>query len=550
MRRSQRLTAPVPPIIVPTCPEGREHGAWRRFIRVVHDDVQVPAPWCCAVNVPVLSLAGVSRSFGLVQVLFDVSIDLRPGEVHALIGENGAGKSTTMKIMSGYLAPSGGEVRLDGRPLTFESSEVAERYGVVLIHQEFNLAEQLSVEQNVFLGRELRRGPFLDKKAMRGRTAALLDRLRCRVHPDARVRDLSNPDKQMVEIAKALGREARVLIMDEPTAVLTNREAAVLFEQVERLRSEGVAILFTSHKLDEVKHISDRVTIMRDGRVVLTAPTAEMTEDAMANAMVGRKLSDLFPERTTPLGQDVALRVRGLTVPGHVEDLSFDLRRGEILGIAGLIGSGRTEAMEGLVGLRRHTAQVEIDGRPVVIRSPRAAQGLGLVYLTEDRKGRGLVLDMGMRENLTLQSLRRFARPFLDRKAEDAALDKAVSDFDIRAPSREVRVRNLSGGNQQKLLIAKIMQADPRIVIIDEPTRGIDIGTKQQIYDFIHRLSGQGVSVIVISSELPEVIGLSDRILVMRQGRITGVVEGAQKTEDAIVRLAMGLDARTQGEAA
>jgi ribose transport system ATP-binding protein len=496
-----------------------------------------------------LSLRNVSRSFGPVQILFDVSLDVRAGEVHALIGENGAGKSTTMKIMSGYLAPTGGEVCLDQRPAAFAGSQAAEAQGVVLIHQEFNLAEQLSVEQNVFLGRELRRGPFLDQRAMRARTAALLDRLQCRVDPDARVRDLSNPDKQMVEIAKALGRQARVLIMDEPTAVLTNREAAVLFEQVERLKAEGVAILFTSHKLDEVKRISDRVTVMRDGRVVMTAPTADLTEDAMAKAMVGRELSDLFPKRATPLGEDLALRVRNLTVPGRAEAITFDLRRGEILGIAGLVGSGRTEAMEGLVGLRRHTGQVEVEGQPVTIRSPREAQAIGLVYLTEDRKGRGLILNMGMRENLTLQNLGRFARPLLDRRAEETALDQAVRDFDIRAPSRAVRVRNLSGGNQQKLLIAKVMQAKPRIVIIDEPTRGIDIGTKQQIYDFIHRLSAEGVSVIVISSELPEVIGLSDRVLVMRQGRIAGSVEGSKKTEDAIVRLAMGL-AGAQGETA
>ncbi len=499
---------------------------------------------------PVLSLHGVDRSFGPVPVLFDVSIDLRPGEVHALIGENGAGKSTTMRIMCGYLAPTAGEVRLDGGPAAFGSSQAAEARGVVLIHQEFNLAEQLSVEQNVFLGREIRRGPFLDKRAMRAQTAALLDRLRCRVSPDARVRDVSNSDKQMVEIAKALGRDARVLVMDEPTAVLTNREAGVLFEQVERLRAEGVAILFTSHKLDEVERIADRVTVMRDGRVVLSAPAAELTQDAMAEAMVGRELSDLYPRRTAPPGREVALRVRGLTVPGHAEDLSFDLRRGEILGVAGLVGSGRTEAMEGLVGLRRHSGSVEIDGRRVVIGSPRQAQELGLAYLTEDRKGRGLLLNMGLRENLTLQSLRGFARPFLDRRAEEEALDRAIRDFDIRAGSREVRARHLSGGNQQKLLIAKVMLTRPRIVVVDEPTRGIDIGTKQQIYQFIHALAAEGVSVIVISSELPEVIGLADRILVMRQGRIAGEVEGAAKTEDAIVRLAMGLGATTGGERA
>ncbi|NDU99703.1 sugar ABC transporter ATP-binding protein [Pseudoroseicyclus tamaricis] len=495
-----------------------------------------------------LELSSVCRSFGPVQVLFDVQIDLRPGEVHALIGENGAGKSTTMKIMSGYLQPTSGEVRLEGKDARFPDSQAAEAAGVVLIHQEFNLAEQLTVEENVFLGRELKRGPFLDRRAMRAKTAELLDRLKCHVSPSARVKDISTPDKQMVEIAKALGRDARVLIMDEPTAVLTNREAEVLFELVERLRADGVAILFTSHKLDEVKRISDRVTVMRDGRVIATTPTAEMTEDQMAEAMVGRELTDLYPARRAPLGDAVALKVEGLDVPGFAQGVSFTLRQGEVLGLAGLIGAGRTEAMEGLVGLRRSTGRVEIDGAPVTIRSPREAQDKGLVYLTEDRKGRGLLLNMGLRDNLTLQSLRDFTNPFLDNKGEDEALTKAIEDFDIRTPSRDARLGNLSGGNQQKLLVAKVMLTGPRIVIIDEPTRGIDIGTKQQIYDFIHRLAEEGVSIIVISSELPEVIGLADRVLVMRRGRIVGEVAGDEKTEDAIVRLAMGLEGEEDRE--
>ncbi|KAA9006862.1 sugar ABC transporter ATP-binding protein [Histidinibacterium aquaticum] len=491
-----------------------------------------------------LSLEGIDRSFGPVQVLFGVAIDLFPGEVHALIGENGAGKSTTMKIMGGYLSPSHGTVSVGGEPVRFRSSDEAEAQGIVMIHQEFNLAEDLTVEENVFLGHELRKGLFLDKKAMREETVALLDRLDCRVDPKARVRDISTPDKQMVEIAKALRRDARVLIMDEPTAVLTNREAEVLFEQVDRLRSQGVALLFTSHKLDEVKRISDRVTVMRDGHVVESRPTSELTADSMAEAMVGRELSNLFPKRSAEISSDIALKVSNLTVPGHATDVSFELRRGEVLGLSGLIGSGRTETMEGLVGLRSHEGTVEIDGEAVKITSPRDAQSRGLVYLTEDRKSRGLVLNMGLRENLTLQSLPRFAKPFLDQKAEEEALDKAIKDFDIRAPDRSMKAGNLSGGNQQKLLVAKIMLAEPRIVIIDEPTRGIDIGTKQQIYEFIHHLAAEGVSVIVISSEMTEVIGLADRIIVMRQGRVAGEVSGAEKTEDAIVRLAMGLGAR------
>jgi ribose transport system ATP-binding protein len=504
-----------------------------------------------ATTAPVLALSQVSRSFGPVQVLFDVDLDLRPGEVHALIGENGAGKSTAMKILAGFLEPTSGEVRLDGRPVAFASSEEAENRGVVMIHQEFNLAAQLTVEQNVFLGRELRRGPFLDHRAMRERTRALLDRLSCRADPDARVRSISVSDKQMVEIAKALSREARVLIMDEPTAVLTNRETEVLLEQVARLRAGGAAILYTSHKLDEVARIADRVTVLRDGHVVLTAPAGELTEDAMATAMVGRQMADLYPPKRPGRSAEVVLAVRDVSVGGTlVEDASFDLRRGEILGFAGLVGSGRTELMEGLVGIREATGTVTLEGRRLATRTVDAARRAGLVYLTEDRKERGLLLNKNLRENLTLLALDRFAGWLIDRRAEDAALTRAMKEFDIRAGDRELRAGNLSGGNQQKLLIAKTMLAEPRVVIIDEPTRGIDIGTKQQIYEFIHRLAEGGTGVIVISSEMPEVIGLADRVAVMRMGRIAGELEGGEITEQAIVRLAMGVRGAQPGEAA
>lgn len=489
----------------------------------------------------VLALRSVSRSFGPIEVLHGVDIALEPGRVHALIGENGAGKSTTMKIMTGYQPPSSGQVLVDGQPISFATMGQAEDLGISLIHQEFNLAEQLTVEQNIFLGRELKRGFLLDKSAMRTKTRELLDRLDCKVSPDRIVSTLSNSDKQMVEIAKALLRDTRVLIMDEPTAVLTRAETAVLMRQVRALREQGAAVLFTSHKLDEVQDIADDLTIMRDGRVVWTGPAAEMDQHQMANAMVGREVLDLFPPKQGALGE-IILHVENLTVPGFAQDISLTLRKGEILGIAGLIGSGRTETFEGLAGLRPATGTVRIKGQPVRIAHPWDALDHGLCYLTEDRKTRGLLLKKGMRDNLTLQALSRFGGFFLDKPAEDRALDQAIRDFDIRG-ARTATVGNLSGGNQQKLLFAKTMLSDPEIIIIDEPTRGIDIGTKQQMYGFIRGLADQGRAIVVISSEMQEVMGLSDRVLIMRQGRIAGELTGADATEDAIVRLAMGVTA-------
>ncbi|TNF18338.1 MAG: sugar ABC transporter ATP-binding protein [Rhodobacteraceae bacterium] len=503
-------------------------------------------------DTPVLSLRDVHKSFGPVEVLHGVDLDIRAGEVLALIGENGAGKSTAMKCLAGYQPVTSGRILLEGRAVTFASLHEGEAAGIVLIHQEFNLAEQLTVEQNIFLGRELRRGLLLDKPEMRRRSREYLARVKCRVDPDTPVSELSNSDKQMVEIAKALGRNARVLIMDEPTAVLTNAEAAVLFEQVEALRASGTAIVFTSHKLGEVKQIADRVSVMRDGAVVHTGQVAEMSEDQMATAMVGRDVSDLYPAKAkVSADAPVMLRVEGLDVPGHARSLSFDLRQGEILGIAGLVGSGRTEAMEGLCGLRpASAARIEIGGERVQIRRPSDALRHRLCYLTEDRKLRGLLLDKGMRENLTLQALRKFGGVLIDRQAEEAALSRAIGDFDIRAGRRDVRVGNLSGGNQQKLLLAKVMQSDPEILIVDEPTRGIDIGTKQQIYAFLSQLAASGHGIIVISSEMQEIIGLATRVLVMRQGRIAGEVAGEAITEEAIVRHAMGVGADPSERAA
>ncbi|MDO5705837.1 MAG: sugar ABC transporter ATP-binding protein [Paracoccus sp. (in: a-proteobacteria)] len=488
----------------------------------------------------VLALEQISKSFGPVEVLHGVDLALNAGEVHALIGENGAGKSTIMKILGGFLAPTSGRVLLDGQPAAFRSGPEAEAAGIVVIHQEFNLAPALSVAANIFLGREITRAGRLDHRAMNEAAADLLTRLGTAIRPDARIRDLSVPDRQMVEIAKALSRRARVLIMDEPSAALTHREVEALYAQVDRLRAEGVALMFCSHRLDEVTRLADRITVLRDGRVVRRALRGEMTEDDMATAMVGRELTDIFPPRDTATGEEL-LRVEGLSVPGLVHDADLILRRGEVLGIAGLVGSGRTELAEGIAGLRPATGRISVGGRPVPIRRPRDAAGAGIAYLTEDRKEAGLLLQKPLTRNLTLAALHDFGF-VIDRAREAQAMADATRDFDIRAASPMMPAGALSGGNQQKLLLAKTMLTGPMIVIIDEPTRGIDVGTKQQIYRFVRDLARQGRGVIVISSEMAEVIGLSDRVLIMRQGRIAGEVAGDAITEENIVRLAMGLD--------
>jgi ribose transport system ATP-binding protein len=491
---------------------------------------------------PILSAQDISKSFGAVQVLFGVDFDLHPGEVHALVGENGAGKSTFMKILGGYLAPSAGTVRVDGRPVACEGPGPREALGIVLIHQEFNLAEHMTVEENVFLGRELTRGPFVDRTAMRARCRAVLDELECRVDPATRVRDLSVSEKQMVEIAKAVTHEVRVLIMDEPSAVLTGAETAVLFRLIRKLTAQGVAVVYISHKLDEIQAISDRVTVLRDGRHIATRSTSGLAQDDIAQLMVGRSMADLYPAKALPDARaPVLLEARGLSVPGRVQAASFALRRGEILGFAGLVGAGRTELMEGLLGLRRASGAVLRDGRPIRLRHLEDATRARIAYLSEDRKGKGLLVGQGLRQNLTLLALPRFGGFLIDEARERAALERAVEEFDIRARDLDVPAGALSGGNQQKLLLAKTMLVEPEILVADEPTRGIDVGTKRQIYLFLHDFARRGGAVILISSEMQEIIGLSHRVVVMRSGIVTGTLEGEAIEEGEIVRYATGL---------
>ncbi|MFC5068647.1 sugar ABC transporter ATP-binding protein [Flaviflagellibacter deserti] len=494
------------------------------------------------------SLAGVSvafdgivKRFGPVEVLHGVSFALEPGRVYGLLGENGAGKSTLMKILAGYEAPSAGSVLINGEPVSFRTSRDAETLGIVLIHQEFNLAEDLTVAGNIFLGHEKKRGWFLNEAAMREGALAAMRQVGLDIDPATPVRRLIVAEKQLVEIAKAVARRARLLIMDEPTATLTPSEAARLFALIARMRADGVTVIYISHKLDEVERITDEVIVMRDGRFVGRAPTHTVTRHAMATMMVGREIADQFPPRlTVDETRAPALGVRKVSVPGWAYEASFEVRPGEILGFAGLVGAGRTELFEGILGLRPASGTIELQGRAVKFRSLRDAAKYGLTYLSEDRKGKGLHVDFPLGPNLTLMALERYAKPWLDPSAERRALEGAVDEFGIRAGSLSVKASSLSGGNQQKLALAKVLHPEPKVVVLDEPTRGVDVGAKREIYFLIHRLAQQGLAVIVISSELIELIGLANRVAVMRAGRIVATLSGEELNEETMIAYATG----------
>ncbi|WP_299479486.1 sugar ABC transporter ATP-binding protein [Cypionkella sp.] len=486
----------------------------------------------------------LSKSYGPITVLSDVALEILPGEIHAVIGENGAGKSTLMRLLSGYTAPSAGYLEMSGQRVQFDTSVAAEAAGVVLVHQEILLAPDLTVAENLFLGRELSRGFMVDDREMNRRAAQVLASIGAHCHPRDRVDDLPLAQRQLVQIARALLEPRKVVIFDEPTAVLANDEVAALLAVVRGLRDQGAAVLYISHRLDEVEALADRITVLRDGRMIGTWPAKGLTQRDMAELMVGRKLDMLYPAKRPASSAEPLLKVENLVVDHGVAEGSFAVQPGEVLGIGGMIGSGRTELCEGLIGLRPSQGRALINGKVISHRSVAAWQAAGLVYLTEDRKGKGLLLDEPLASNLTLQALDTVhGRVTLDRRKETTALDKAVLDYDIRVRSVHLDAGQLSGGNQQKLLLAKVMLTDPAVVIIDEPTRGIDIGNKSQIYEFIDKLVRSGKACIVISSELSELVGLSDRVLVMRGGRIVAELTGDQITEQNVVYAA------TSGEA-
>ena len=499
----------------------------------------------------VLRAESISKSFGPIEVLSGISLDLKPGEVHAVIGENGAGKSTLMRILSGHLAPTKGNLHLNGQPITFSGPVDAESQGIVLVHQEILLAPDLTVAQNLFLGREIRRFGFVDDAAMRERARAILRELGTGIDPDRQVRRLSIADRQLVQIARALLVPHKVVVFDEPTAVLTPIEAESLFEIIRQLRAQGVAVLYISHRLNEVKAIADRVTVLRDGRHVATRDIEGLEPIEMARLMVGRDMSKLYPEKPATASDQVAsdrarhggAGLRGECVLQPASRRDPRLRRPDRCRPHGTVrGHRRPSPGHGTIAL---------DGKQVHFRDAREAMASGIVYLSEDRKGKGLLLQQNLRVNLTLAALENFTRgSFIDVAAEEQALDKAIKDFDIRTRRRDLLAGQLSGGNQQKLLLAKMMLVEPRIVIIDEPTRGVDIGTKEQIYRFIAALAAEGRAVVVISSEMQELIGLCHRVVVMRNGRVAGEVAQGDLTEDAIVYLATGVHEERAAEIA
>lgn len=491
---------------------------------------------------PRLEARDVVMQFPAVRALDGVSFSFEEAEVHGIVGENGAGKSTLMRILAGVLQPTSGAVLLDGKEIRFHSVRDALKNGIAMIHQELDLVDDLTAAENVFLGSELSRFGLIRKREMIERTRELLGCVGAKFAPNVRVSDLSIAGKQLVEIAKALSHDARILIMDEPTAVLTDVETESLFSLIDELRRQGVTVIYISHRLSDVERICDRITVLRDGVLVRTLSKGEADQREIASLMVGRELSDLYPPKQNPTSDETILEAVDFAVEGQVNSASLRVRPGEILGLAGLIGAGRTEFAQAIIGARTKVqGEAFLDGKRVVIRSPFDAMRVGIAYVSEDRKGIGLVSDLNVAENCTLANLRRYCAPLLSKSKEMRAAERWKRKLDIRANDLRVPILHLSGGNQQKVSIAKWLEISPRVIILDEPTRGVDVGAKREIYSLIHRLASEGTACVLISSELPEIVGLCHRVIVMKDGRTVAELEGKQISETEIMRHAAGV---------
>jgi inositol transport system ATP-binding protein len=489
-------------------------------------------------------MAAISKSFSGIAALNDVKLEVACGEVHAVMGENGAGKSTLMKILSGLVKKDGGEIYLNETQVEIQTPKTALDLGISMIHQELNPVRAMTVSENIFLGKE----PcyafcnVINRKKQREMTLALFREMEITINPDRKMGDLSVAEMQLVEIVKAVSYNARIIIMDEPTSAINGREVAKLFEIIRSLKSKGIAIIYISHKMDEIFRISDTITVLRDGQYIETKPAKELDHDTLVKLMVGRKISELFPKVISAKGE-VSLEVEGLTKRGLFENISFKVRKGEVLGVAGLMGAGRTDLMETVFGLRRaDVGSIKINGHEVRIQSPADAIRHRIALITEDRQMKGLNLKASVRDNISLASLKNFSRfgQILQFQKENCAADAEIEKLHIKTRGRGQIIKTLSGGNQQKVVLAKWLLNDPEIIILDEPTRGIDIGAKAEIYKIIAELAEQGRTIIMISSELEEILGLCDRVMVLYNGKVTAEFERQAFNQEAIMKAAMG----------
>lgn len=489
-----------------------------------------------------IEMKGIDKSFGSNQVLNQAGFLLKDGEVHALMGENGAGKSTLMKILTGVYTKDAGTILVDGKEVVYKNPQEAEKAGIVFIYQELNVLFDLTVEENLFIGKEITKGfGICDRKAMQAKAQEVMDMMGVNIPVTAVMSELSVGQQQMVEICKALMADAKVIIMDEPTAALTASETRGLFEVINSLRKKGVSIVYISHRMEEIFELCDRITVLRDGEYVGTENIADIDLDHVVQMMIGRTIGERFPKRESHVGEEV-LRVEGLSSGKLFHDVHFDVKAGEVLGVSGLMGAGRTEIMQAIFGnIPLDSGKIFVEGKEVKIKNPRQAIAAGIGFITEDRKVEGLLLEKSIAENIEITNLGKVANGFvLNKEKQSAIVKRGIEEFKIRCFGPDHECGNLSGGNQQKVVLAKWVYTDPKILILDEPTRGVDIGAKKEIYTIINEMAAKGVAVIMVSSELPEVLGMSDRIAVVHEGKITGILNAAEADQAKVMTLATG----------
>ena len=489
-----------------------------------------------------VEMRGIDKAFGSNQVLKNAGFFLEDGEIHALMGENGAGKSTLMKILTGVYTKDAGTVLVDGKEVTYKSPQEAEKAGIVFIYQEMNSLFDLTVEENLFMGKEITKGfGICDKKTMRAKAREVMEKMGVNIDVGAVMSELSVGQQQMVEICKALMADAKVLIMDEPTAALTQSETEVLFQVINSLREKGVSIVYISHRMEEIFELCDRITILRDGEYVGTRYIKDINMDDIVQMMIGREIGERYPKRESHIGEEV-LRVEGLSHEKYFKDVNFSVRAGEVLGVSGLMGAGRTEIMHSIFGsMPIISGKIFIEGKEISIKNPRQAIAAGIGFITEDRKTEGLLLEKSIAENIEVCNLGKVSsKGVLNAAKRSEIVKRGIEEFRIRCFGPDHECNNLSGGNQQKVVLAKWIYTDPKILILDEPTRGVDIGAKKEIYNVINDMAAKGVAVIMVSSELPEVLGMSDRIMVVHEGHVTGIIDGACADQAKVMTLATG----------